>query len=135
MFEKERFCFTRLYKAVQQTNTATDLGRLCTEMENGIDEALINETIHIVTKIEGYMYLKKDVENLNLERAHMYNSGTQALQSIPPTDDAFRQHVLRAIFQTQIWVNPIAPFPQLLDPYEFGFMNKSNYVKSTHMLA
>ena len=62
-------------------------------MENGIDEALINENIHIATTIIGYMYLKKDVENLNLVRAHMYYSGTKALQSIPHTDDAFRQHV------------------------------------------
>jgi hypothetical protein len=42
-------------------------------MDDGIDEAYINETIHIATKIVGYMYLK-----------------------------TFRQQVLRAIFQTQI---------------------------------
>ena len=58
MFGKGKVLF---YKAVQQTNTAADLGRLCTEMENGIDEALINETIYIATKIVGYMYLRKDV--------------------------------------------------------------------------
>ena len=58
-------------------------------MENGIDEALINETRHIATKIVGYMYLRKDVENFHLVRAPMYYSGTKALQSIPPTDDAF----------------------------------------------
>ena len=83
---------------MKREGLANNFGRLCTEMENGIDEALINETIHIATKIVGYMYLKKDVENLNLVRAHMYYNGTIALENITPTDDAFRQHILRAIF-------------------------------------
>ena len=104
-------------------------------MENGIDEALINETINIATKIVGYKNLRRDVENLHLVRAHMYYSGTKALQSIPLTDDAFRQHVLRAIFKIQIWVNSIVPIPQPLDTYDFGFMNNSNTVKPTPMLA
>ena len=95
-------------------------------MENGIDKALINETIHIATKIAGYMYLKKDVETLNLVRAHMYYSVTKVLQSIPHTDDAFRQHVLHAIFQTQTLVNSIVPIPQPLDPCDLGFMINSN---------
>ena len=68
-------------------------------------------------------------------RAHMYYSGTKALQSIPHTDDAFRQHALRAIFQTQTWVNSIVPIPQSLDPFDLGFMNNSNTVKPTPMLA
>ena len=63
----------------RQYNTATELGRLRTEMEIGMDEEVINETIHIATQKVGYMYLKKDVKNLNLVRAHMYYNGTKAL--------------------------------------------------------
>ena len=70
--------YVLFYKAVQQTNATTDLRRLWTEMENGIIEVLIDKTIHIATKIVGYKYLEKDVENLNLVRAHIYYCGTKA---------------------------------------------------------
>ena len=40
--------------------------RLCTEMENSIGEALIDEITHIATKIIGYMYLKKMLKILIL---------------------------------------------------------------------
>ena len=80
------------------------------------------------------MYLKKEVENFNLVRTHMYYSGTKVLQIIPFTDDAFSQHIILAIFQTQR-VNSIVHIPQPLDPYDFGFMNNSNTIKPIHMLA
>ena len=73
--------------------------------------------------------------NTLIVRAHMCYSGTKALQSIPYTDDAFRQHVLRVLFQTQTWVNSVVPIPQPLDPYDLGFMNNSNTVKPKPMLA
>ena len=43
MFGKGKLLFLRQY------NTATELGRLCTEMEIGMDIEVINETIHIAT--------------------------------------------------------------------------------------
>ena len=47
-------------------------------MKNGIDEEVIDETIHIATQKVGYMYLKKEVENLYLVRAYMHYNGTKA---------------------------------------------------------
>ena len=56
MFGKWKLLFLRQYIV------ATELGRLCTEMEIGMDKEVINEIIHIATQKVGYMYLKKDVQ-------------------------------------------------------------------------
>ena len=50
---------------------------------------------------------------LNEIREHHLNRGL-SLQSLPPTDDAWRYHVLRAHYQTSVWkkahlANPILP--------------------------
>lgn len=48
------------------------------------------------------------------------------VSSLPPTDDAFRQHALRAKFQTMIWCRSHIAKPRARDPTEYGWIKQSD---------
>ena len=47
----------------------------------------------------------KDVQTLNEMRYLIATTTDKAASMLPPTEDAFKQHVLRAKFQIRIWCN------------------------------
>jgi hypothetical protein len=49
-----------------------------------------------------YGKLAGEFATLNQLRANMYGWSSDH-RCLPPTDDAYRQHVLRAVLQTAIW--------------------------------
>ncbi len=122
-------------KAVVETEKASELASLCNSMKDTIAEETVSKTCSVATKLFEHLYAKGDnFDDLNSVRAHMYYGGSKSLECIPPTDDAFRQHVLRAIFQTHTWVSADDPVPPSLNPFEYGWSTTSGIVKPVLML-
>lgn len=130
MFGKGKRMFM---KAVQETGKGTELARLCNDTRSNVTDYLISDTIDTATPVLTYLYTKASFDNLNIVRAHMYYGGTKSLEAIPPTDDAFKQHVLRALFQTHIWVSADNPTPRPLDPFKYGWTTVLGKTKPTLM--
>ena len=51
------------------------------------------------------------------------------LACIPPCEDSFKQHVLRAIYQAKIWQNAHIPYPDLGNPEEYGWEQRDGYLQ------
>ena len=64
----------------------------------------------------------KACETLNELRFQMATSTDKSVSSLPPTDDAFTQHALRAKLQTIIWCTSHIAKPKALDPNNYGWM-------------
>ena len=47
------------------------------------------------------------------------------LRVLPPTTEAFEQHVFRAHFQAAIWRSALLPDPPALNPLQYGWMKSS----------
>ncbi len=47
------------------------------------------------------------------------------LRVLPPTSEAFKQHVLRAHFQAAIWRSALQPDPPAISPLQYGWMKIS----------
>lgn len=108
-------------KAVLGSETVSEIAQLCSSMQCDISEETVVKTVAIATDLLVHLYVKDDFNNLNAVRAHLYYGGTRSLECIPPTDDAFKQHVLRAMFQTHTWITADEPVPQALDPFMYGW--------------
>ena len=52
------------------------------------------------------------------------------MKSLPPTQEAFREHVLRAHHQAATWNAALAPDPPIMDPVEYGWTKDED----NHML-
>ena len=52
---------------------------------------------------------------------HRLNSAPE-LRVLPPTSEAFKQHVFRAHFQAAIWRSALQPDPPALSPLQYGWM-------------
>ena len=50
-------------------------------------------------------------------------------KNLPPTDDAFYQHILRYAYQLFIWGNATTAFSNLLDPIDSGYVNGHNMLQ------
>ncbi len=66
-------------------------------------------------------YHQQAFQSLNELRQHLY-ARKKSIQALPPTDDAFQQHVLRALFQTCVWVKAMQTHPALPSPLDFGWL-------------
>ena len=73
-----------------------------------------------------FMYGKgikgKPCGTLDELRFRMATSTDKPVSSLPPTDDAFMQHALRAKLQTIIWCNSHIAKPKIVDPSEYGWV-------------
>lgn len=45
---------------------------------------------------------------------------------LPPTEDAFKQHVLRALFQARIWLQSHVAKPEVKDPVDHGWTRRGD---------
>ena len=60
--------------------------------------------------------------NLNELRAHLYCSHeSRDLSSLPPNENAFEQHMLRALYQIYTWKRALATDTQLPSPTDYGW--------------
>ena len=54
------------------------------------------------------------------------------LEKLPPTDDSFREHVKRAMFQLRIWLDADKAQPtQTIDPLDWGWHTVDSYLIPT----
>lgn len=74
------------------------------------------------------MYGKKagKCKTLNELRYKLATTTDKPANQLPPTDDAFKQHALRAMYQSLIWCNSHLPKPQLGEPEDFGWYRDSS---------
>ena len=71
-------------------------------------------------------------KSLNEFRANLYVTSVD-LRALPPTEDAFHQHVLRAILQKSIGVMADKNNPHIPNPLEFGWCKENNELRPIMM--
>jgi hypothetical protein len=59
--------------------------------------------------------------NLNKLRVRLATSKDCTLVRIPPSESAFKQHVLRASIQTKTWMTSHQAKPPVASPYDYGW--------------
>ena len=94
--------------AITATNVTPDLASVCKEL--------------VATIVFTSMYCGETFANLDASRYYLY-ARRKALEALPPTDDALRQHVLRSLYQTRTCVQAAQPVPAILEPFHFGWKN------------
>ena len=105
-------------KAISELKMESELARLSRGITDDSSQEIIDHVNAVVTKIFVCLYAKdEEFETLNALRAHVYYGGHKDLEVLPPTDGALQNHVLRAVFQTYIWVSALEPVPEVLDPF------------------
>ena len=69
------------------------------------------------------LYGKKgsDIDTLDELRYIMATTTDKSASMLPPTDDAFKPHVLRAKYQTRIWCNSHMPNKEEIEPVGHGW--------------
>ena len=66
------------------------------------------------------LYGREGFKSLDVLRAHFWSSGKGDLRSLPPTEDAFRLHVARALYQLSLYKRAHLADPLLPVPTQFG---------------
>ncbi|CAH1098889.1 unnamed protein product [Psylliodes chrysocephalus] len=64
--------------------------------------------------------------DLNKLRAHLFHTCKSDIRNLPPTQDAFYQHILRAAYQLIVWKSAILINPKIPNPVDFGWDLKEN---------
>ena len=62
-----------------------------------------------------------DMDTLDELRYIMATTTVKSASMLPPTEDAFKQHVLRAKYQTRIWCNSHMPNEEVIEPVGHGW--------------
>ena len=63
----------------------------------------------------------KNVTSLNELRYCLATTTDKSASMLPPTEDAFKQHVFRAKYQTRIWCENHIAMPQTTNPVNHGW--------------
>ena len=89
----------------------------------GFHEADIDTCVSLSRKFVLLMYGKKgkDLDSLNDLRFHLATTTDKPASMLPPTEDAFKQHILRAKYQTKIWCDSHVANPPLISPVGHGW--------------
>ena len=64
---------------------------------------------------------RKDIDTLDALRYMLATTTNKSASMLPPTEDAFMQHVLRARYQTRIWCESLIVQQELIDPVGHGW--------------
>ena len=67
-----------------------------------------------------HLYSTVTSSSLNVLRAHLFASHKQDIRSLPPTEDAFKFHVLRSLAQFSLYRQASLCNPTLLPPERYG---------------
>ena len=88
----------------------------------GSTTELTKEGLAGATAFVEALYGKSCCTCLNSLRVEMSQKRKKLLvKKLPPTDDSFKLHVLRTIFQLHTWNTALCPIQENLDPLEYGF--------------
>lgn len=66
-----------------------------------------------------------DIQNINECRRVLFTRKNRAIENIPPTADALRQHIKRAAFQARIWNNSLDSQYTVPSPTNWGWSQTS----------
>lgn len=66
------------------------------------------------------LYGRPGFSSLDKLRAHLFASSKRDLRSLPPTEDAFRLHLLRSLCQFNLYKQAFLTNPSLLNPVDYG---------------
>ena len=61
------------------------------------------------------------VTTVNAARQKLFSQRCKAIENIPPTQDALRQHTLRAAYQVFVWGQCLHREPRLPSPSAWGW--------------
>ena len=92
----------------------------------GLSESL-EEAIPMARKYALLLYGRKKKEDgrpcttLDELRYTLASTTDSSAANLPPTEDAFQQHVSRALYQTAVWRHSHVPKPHLWNPVGKGF--------------
>lgn len=84
---------------------------------------LDDASMAIIERFVILLYDKTSVHSLvNISRQHLFATKTQNIESIPPSQAALHQHLLRALFQGAIvWGQALIPKPYIPSPEQWGW--------------
>ena len=86
----------------------------------------INDQISETTfsRLERFVILlydrTSDITEVDVARKDLFTRKSRSLENIPPTQDALKQHLKRASYQSFIWIHADIVQQQQLDPANFG---------------
>jgi len=88
----------------------------------------------LARQIWGRQVCDNDCVDLNACRKHLFTKRNCALELLPPTSNAFVQHVKRAIFQAVfVWGECLISQPHVVDPCLWGWNKVDNRLVPTWM--
>jgi len=89
-----------------------------------LSETEIQDKIAILERFIIIMYDRtSECTNLDAARKHLFTKKSKLLESLPPTSDAFMQHVKRAVYQARIcWSQCLEKNPVQPDPSDWGWV-------------
>jgi len=67
-----------------------------------------------------------DIMSVNDSRKYLFTFKSRSLENLPPTQEALRQHVKRATYQTACWKKALIPVQDLPDPANWGWKRSDN---------
>ena len=94
------------------------------EMTPNIEGPVLDEARNFMTRL----YNKENISSLNTLRQHIFAQNKSELRSLPPTEDAFKQHVLRALYQFRWWKQANKSNPNIPSVTDFGRNILNNYL-------
>lgn len=98
-----------------------DLSVLGSMGESENERVLTEEMFRVVCHLFSILYGREDFEGTADElRAHLYGHFKGDLRCLPPTEDALKQHALRALIQIIISKSAHLSEPEIPDPTEYG---------------
>jgi hypothetical protein len=88
-------------------------------MQSDVD----SHTMSILERFVIVLYDRtSDAENLNVARKQMFTKKARPLENIPPTSNAFLQHVKRSVLQAvHCWSHSLETQMPLINPANFGW--------------
>lgn len=103
------------------------MASVCKELEvsENIPADIISRSVNLATVVFTSLYSSDNFENLDVLRYCLY-ARRETLETLPPSDDDPKQHVLRSLYQTRTWVQAAQPVPAILEPFKFGWKNDAN---------
>jgi hypothetical protein len=85
------------------------------------DGTLATSEKDAATKCVGCLYGKAVCDSLNDLRCEIAKKKSVIAKKLPPTDDSFKLHLQRCIYQLMTWREATIPMHEVRDPTEFGF--------------
>ena len=83
---------------------------------------LTDKDLSIIEKFVVHTYSSCcEKDTVNGAQEYLFTKNNSLIEKLPPTQDALKQHVLRAAYQGNVWEQMLEKFQQLADPEKCGW--------------